>query len=116
MKTVQLNARVDEAASIVLNELTVKLRTTKGHLVEKAIYILNDHFEKLEKAVGETVTVSPIENVVSPVSTSAPSPMPPPPPKKTEKVADIFLSFLSKSMEEYDELYRKLAGDLPKPR
>ncbi len=79
MKTHQLNARIDEKAYAVLSELTQKLHTTKGHLTEKAIYLLKDQFDKLDKAVSE------------------------------EKAPDLFLSLLGKSMEQYDELYRKLA-------
>ena len=79
MKTHQLNARINEKAYAVLNELTEKLHTTKGHLTEKAIYLLKDHFEKLDKSVGQ------------------------------EKAPDIFLALLGKSMAQYDELYRKLA-------
>ena len=79
MKTHQLNARIDEKAYAVLEDLTVKLHTTKGHLTEKAIYLLKDHFEKVEKSVGP------------------------------EKSHDLFLSLLGKSMERYDSLYRKLA-------
>ena len=79
MKTHQLNARIDQKAYAVLEELTKKLHTTKGHLAEKAIYLLKDHFEKVERSVG------------------------------SEKSGDIFLSLLGKSMEQYDELYRKLA-------
>ncbi len=79
MKTHQLNARIDQKAYEVLNQLTEKLHTTKGHLTEKAIYLLREHFEKVEISVGH------------------------------EKAADTFLSLLGKSMERYDELYRKLA-------
>ena len=79
MKTHQLNARIDQKAFTVLNELTEKLHTTKGHLTEKAIYLLKEHFDKIEKSVGE------------------------------KKSPDIFLSLLGKSMEQYDELYRMLA-------
>ena len=79
MKTHQLNARIDQKAYSVLEELTEKLHTTKGHLTEKAIYLLKDHFEKVEKSVG------------------------------TDKSSDLFLSLLGKSMDQYDSLYRKLA-------
>ena len=79
MKTYQLNARIDEKAYAVLKQLTEKIHTTKGHLTEKAIYLLRDHFEKIEKSMGE------------------------------EKAPDTFLSMLGKSMEQYDDLYRKLA-------
>ena len=79
MKTHQLNARIDQKAYSVLEELTQKLHTTKGHLTEKAIYLLKDHFEKIEKSVG------------------------------TDKSPDLFLSLLGKSMDRYDSLYRKLA-------
>lgn len=79
MKTYQLNARIDEKAYAVLNELTEKLHTTKGHLTEKAIYLLREHFEKIEKSVGQ------------------------------EKAPDTFLSMLGKSLAQYDGLYRKLA-------
>ena len=79
MKTHQLNARIDQKAYSVLEELTEKLHTTKGHLTEKAIYLLKDHFEKVEKSVG------------------------------TDKSSDLFLSLLGKSMDRYDALYRKLA-------
>ncbi len=79
MKTHQLNARIDQKAYDVLEELTQKLHTTKGHLTEKAIYLLKDHFEKVEQKVGQ------------------------------ERSPDIFLSLLGKSMDQYDELYRKLA-------
>ncbi len=79
MKTHQLNARIDEKAFVLLQEMTTKLRTTKGHLTEKAIFLLKEHFDKLEESVG------------------------------SEKAPDLFLSFLSKSMEQYDSLYRKLA-------
>lgn len=78
MKTHQLNARIDQKAYSVLEELTHKLHTTKGHLTEKAIYLLKDHFEKIEKSVG------------------------------TAESSDIFLSLLGKSTEKYNELYRKL--------
>ena len=79
MKTHQLNARIDQKAYAVLTELTKKLHTTKGHLTEKAIYLLNDHFDKLNKSVGD------------------------------EKSSDVFLSLLSKSIEQYGDLYQKLA-------
>ncbi len=79
MKTHQLNARIDQKAFAVLNELTSKLHTTKGHLTEKAIYLLKEHFDRIEKSVGQTQS------------------------------PDIFLSLLGKSMDRYDELYRKLA-------
>ena len=79
MRTHQLNARIDQKAYTVLEELTEKLHTTKGHLTEKAIYLLKDHFERLEKSVGN------------------------------EKSSDLFLSLLGKSMDQYDALYRKLA-------
>ena len=79
MKTYQLNARIDEKAYAVLKQLTEKLHNTKGHLTEKAIYLLRDHFEKIERSMGE------------------------------EKAPDTFLSLLGKSMEQYDDLYRKLA-------
>ena len=79
MKTHQLNARIDQKAYAVLSELTVKLHTTKGHLTEKAIYLLKDHFEKLENTVG------------------------------SQKAPDLFLSLLGKSVEQYDDLYRKLS-------
>ena len=79
MKTHQLNARIDQKAYAVLTELTDKLHTTKAHLTEKAIYLLKDHFERLESSVGE------------------------------EKAGDVFMSLLSKSMDRYDDLYRKLA-------
>ena len=78
MKTHQLNARIDQKAYVVLQDLTKKLHTTKGHLTEKAIYLLKDHFEKIEKTVG------------------------------TDKSSDLFLSLLGKSTEQYDGLYRKL--------
>lgn len=80
MKTHQLNARIDQKAYVVLTALTKRLHTTKGHLTEKAIYLLKEHFEKLNKSVGE------------------------------EKSSDLFISLLSKSMEQYDDLYQKLAG------
>ena len=79
MKTQQLNARIDQKAYAVLNQLTVKLHTTKGHLTEKAIYLLKDHFDKLENTVQK------------------------------EKAPDIFLSLLGKSIDQYDELYKRLA-------
>lgn len=79
MKTHQLNARIDEKAYAVLAELTGKLHTTKAHLTEKAIYLLKEHFEKLEKSIGQ------------------------------DKTSDIFLSALDKSLGQYDELYKKLA-------
>ncbi|MBI2095678.1 MAG: hypothetical protein HYT89_05880 [Candidatus Omnitrophica bacterium] len=79
MKTQQLNARIDEKAYAVLAELTSKLHTTKAHLTEKAIYLLKEHFEKLEKSIG------------------------------SDKTSDIFLSSLDKSLSQYDALYRKLA-------
>ena len=79
MKTHQLNARIDQKAYTVLEQLTEKLHTTKGHLTEKAIYLLQDHFQQLEKSVGK------------------------------EKSSDIFLSMLGKSMDQYDDLYQKLA-------
>ena len=79
MKTHQLNARIDQKAYAVLQDLTEKLHTTKGHLTEKAIYLLKDHFEKIEKTVGP------------------------------DKSPDLFLSLLGKSMDRYDSLYRKLA-------
>lgn len=79
MKTHQLNARIDQTAYDVLEELTQKLHTTKGHLTEKAIYLLKDHFEKIERSVGR------------------------------ERSKDVFLSLLGQSMEQYDDLYRKLA-------
>ncbi len=79
MKTHQLNARIDQKAYTVLEQLTEKLHTTKGHLTEKAIYLLREHFDQLEKSVGK------------------------------EKTSDLFLSMLGKSMEQYDNLYRKLA-------
>lgn len=79
MKTYQLNARIEEKAYVVLSQLTEKLHTTKGHLTEKAIYLLRDHFERIEKSIGQ------------------------------ENAQDIFLSMLGKSIEQYDGLYRKLA-------
>ncbi len=79
MKTHQLNARIDGRAYAVLAELTEKLHTTKGHLTEKAIYLLKEHFEKVEESMGD------------------------------EKAPDAFLSYLAKSMDRYDELYKKLA-------
>ena len=79
MKTYQLNARIDEKAYAVLSQLTEKLHTTKGHLTEKAIYLLRDHFEKIEKSMGR------------------------------EKGPDAFLSMLGKSTEQYNGIYRKLA-------
>ena len=79
MRTHQLNARIDQRAYTVLEDLTEKLHTTKGHLTEKAIYLLKEHFEKVEKSVGG------------------------------DKSSDLFLSLLGKSMEQYDALYRKLA-------
>ena len=79
MRTHQLNARIDQKAYAVLKELTEKLHTTKGHLTEKAIYLLKDHFEKIEKSVG------------------------------SEKSSDVFQTLLGKSTEQYDNLYRKLA-------
>lgn len=79
MKNHQLNARIDEKAYTILTEMTRKLRTTKAHLTEKAIYLLQDHFNKLEHSVGP------------------------------DKSADTFLSLLSQSTEQYDDLYRKLA-------
>ena len=78
MKTHQLNARIDQKAYAVLQDLTEKLHTTKGHLTEKAIYLLKDHFEKIEKSVGP------------------------------DKSPDLFLSLLGKSTDQYDNLYRKL--------
>ena len=79
MKTHQLNARIDEKAYAVLSDLTAKLHTTKGHLAEKAIYLLKEHFEKVEKSVG------------------------------IEKAPDLFTSLLAKSIDQYDDLYQKLA-------
>ncbi len=79
MKTRQLNARIHPKAYAVLSELTKKLRTTKGHLTERAIYLLKGHFDALAKGLGR------------------------------EEARDVFLSLLGKSMEQYDELYRKLA-------
>ena len=79
MRTHQLNARIDQKAYAVLEELTEKLHTTKGHLTEKAIYLLKDHFEKIERSVG------------------------------SEKSSDVFQTLLGKSTEQYDNLYRKLA-------
>ena len=79
MKTYQLNARIDEKAYAVLKQLTEKLHTTKGHLTEKAIYLLRDHFEKIEKSMGE------------------------------EKASDVFSTMLGKSTEQYNSLYQKLA-------
>ena len=79
MKTHQLNARIDEKAYAVLTKLNAKLHTTKAHLTEKAIYLLQDHFDRLERSAGP------------------------------EKAPDLFMSLLSKSMEQYDDLYRKLA-------
>ena len=79
MKTCQLNARIDEKAYTVLTELTERLHTTKAHLTEKAIYLLKEKFDQLEKSTGQA---------------NAP---------------DIFLSLLAQSMEKYDDLYRKLA-------
>jgi hypothetical protein len=125
MATVQLNTRVDESAYKTLSDLTAKLGTTKAHLIEKAITLLNDHFEKLERAVGQSQAPSTSVEIepspIAPVQEAlAPAPTTPQPAPSThvepKEVAEIFLSFLSKSMEEYDELYRKLAGDLPKPR
>ena len=79
MKTHQLNTRIEEKAYQTLEDLAQTLHTTKGHLAEKAIYLLKEHFSKLEKSVGQ------------------------------EKSPDIFLTLLGKSMEQYDDLYRKLA-------
>ncbi len=79
MKTHQLNARIDQSAFTVLTELTQKLHTTKSHLTEKAIYLLKDHFDKLEGSVEKS------------------------------KAPDIFLSLLSNSIEQYDDLYHKLS-------
>ena len=81
MRTHQLNTRIEEKAYQTLEELTKTLHTTKGHLAEKAIYLLKEHFSKLEKSVGEA------------------------------KSADIFLTLLSKSTDEYDDLYKKLSGN-----
>ena len=79
MKTHQLNARIDQKAFIVLRDLTEKLHTTKGHLTEKAIYLLKEHFERIESAVGQ------------------------------DKSADVFLALLTRNTKDYDELYQKLA-------
>ncbi len=79
MKTHQLNARINTAAYTVLENLSKKLHTTKAYLVEKAIYHLQNQFEKIEK----TSSVNNKE--------------------------DLFLSLLNKSMEQYDSLYRRLA-------
>ena len=79
MRTHQLNARIDEKTYALLQELTAKLHTTKGHLTEKAIHLLKEHFDQLEKSVG------------------------------SQKAPDLFLSFLGQSMGQYDDLYRKLA-------
>ena len=79
MKTHQLNARIDEKAYVVLTDLCEKLHTTKGHLAEKAIYLLKEHFEKVEKRLG------------------------------TENSTDHFLSLLGKSTDQYDKLYKKLS-------
>ena len=79
MKTHQLNTRIEERAYQTLEDLAETLHTTKGHLAEKAIYLLKEHFSKLEKSIGEA------------------------------KSADTFLALLSKSMDEYDDLYQKLS-------
>ena len=79
MKTHQLNTRIKSDAYSLLETLSKKLHTTKAYLVEKAIYHLNEQFVQLEKK-------SPHESP-----------------------EDTFLSYLSKSMDHYDPLYRKLA-------
>jgi hypothetical protein len=79
MKTHQLNTRIEDKAYQTLQQLAERLHTTKGHLAEKAIYLLKEHFNKVEESVGE------------------------------EKSPDLFLTLLGKSMEQYDDLYRKLA-------
>ena len=79
MRTYQLNARIDEKAHKVLMELTEKFHTTKAHLTEKAIYLLKDHFEQIEKSTSK------------------------------EKAPDVFMSLLSQSVDRYRELYQKLA-------
>ena len=79
MKTHQLNARIDGKAYATLTGLAKKLHTTKGHLTEKAIYLLKSHFDEIEKSVSP------------------------------EKSADAFLSLLGQSMDRYDEVYKKLA-------
>ena len=79
MKTHQLNARIDQKAYSVLTEMTSKLHTTKGHLTEKAIYLLKEHFDTLEQSAGK------------------------------KKAPDLFLSLLSKSADQYNEVYKKLA-------
>lgn len=108
MPNIQLNTRVDEEAYKTLSDLTLKLRTTKGHLIEKAIYLLNDHFMKLEKSIeSQTGPVAP---------TATPESVPVGVPTRPVVASDIFLALLGKSTEQYDELYKKLAGDLPKPR
>ena len=79
MKTHQLNTKIDQNAYAALEDLSVKLHTTKAHLTEKAIYLLKEHFEKVEQNVGK------------------------------QKAPDAFLSLLSQSMAQYHELYQKLA-------
>ncbi|MBI4353172.1 MAG: hypothetical protein HY593_04515 [Candidatus Omnitrophica bacterium] len=79
MKTHLLNARIDPKAYAVITELSTRLHTTKAHLAEKAIYLLKEQFDKLEQSMTP------------------------------QKAGDVFLSLLSKSMDQYDELYRKLA-------
>ncbi len=79
MKTYQLNARIEEKAYHTLMDLTAKLHTTKAHLTEKAIYLLKEHFEKIDQSVG------------------------------SDRGADVFLSLLSKNGDKYHELYEKLS-------
>lgn len=80
MKTYQLNTRVNEEAYKALTKMAEKLHTTKGYLTEKAIYLLQDHFEKVEKSTPDSSTAN-----------------------------DLFLSLLGQSIDRYHSAYDQLS-------